>query len=69
MSVPLKISQNSQENTSARVTLLIKLQAQACNFIKKETLAQVFSYEFCDTKFLRTPAFIEHLRSDGCFCT
>ena len=40
----LKISQNSQENTCARVSFLIKLQA--CNFIKKETLAQVFSCEF-----------------------
>ena len=26
---------------------LIKLQAEAYNFIKKETLTQVFSYEFC----------------------
>ena len=34
----LKISQNSQENTCARVYF---------NFIKKETLAQVFSCEFC----------------------
>ena len=35
---------------------LIKLQA--CNFIEKETLAQVFSYEFCaifKNKFHRTP--------------
>ena len=31
---------------------------QACNFIKKETLAQVFSCKF--TKFLRTPYFIQH---------
>ena len=30
---------NSQENTCAR--------PEACNFIKKETLAQVFSCEFC----------------------
>ena len=29
----LKISQNSQENTCARVTFLIKLQAAAWNFI------------------------------------
>ena len=36
----LKISQNSQENPCARVSLLIKLQL-ACNFIKKEALAQV----------------------------
>ena len=32
---------------------------QACNFINKETLAQVFSYEFCEisknTFFYRTP--------------
>ena len=40
----LEISQNSQENTWARVSFLIKLQT--CNFIKKETLAQVFSCEF-----------------------
>ena len=31
----------------ARVSFLIKLQA-ACNFIRKETLAQVFSYEICE---------------------
>ena len=45
----LEISRNSQENTYARV----------CNFIKKETLAQVFSCEFCEisknTFFYRTP--------------
>ena len=38
----IKISQNSQENTCARVTFLIKC-------IKKETLAEVFSCEFCET--------------------
>ena len=42
----LKISQNSQENTCARVPLLIK-KPQACNFIETETVAQVFSCEFC----------------------
>ena len=42
----LEISQNSQENICARVSFLIKLQASACKFIKKETLAQVFSSEF-----------------------
>ena len=36
--VLLEISQNSQENTCAK--------PEACNFIKKETLAQVFSFEF-----------------------
>ena len=42
-----EILQNPEENTSARVSFLIKLQADACNFIKQETLAQVFSCEFC----------------------
>ena len=49
----LEISQNSQENTCARLSFLIKLQAEACNFIKKETLIQVFSCEFCE--FYTTP--------------
>ena len=44
----LDIPQNSQENTCARVSFLIKLQAETCNFIKKEPLAQVFSCEFCE---------------------
>ena len=39
----LKISQNSQENTCARVSFLKKLQTETSNFIKKEALAQVFS--------------------------
>ena len=36
-----------------------KVADSACNFIKKETLAQAFSYEFCEvsknTFFYRTP--------------
>ena len=40
----LEIPQNSQENTGDRVSFLIKLQAWSCNFIKKETLAQVLSW-------------------------
>ena len=36
-----EISQNSKENSCARISFLIKLQASACNFTKKETL--VFS--------------------------
>ena len=45
----LEISQNSQENTCARVSFLVKLQASSLQFyfIKKETLAQVISCEFC----------------------
>ena len=36
------------------------LQTEACNFIKKETLAQVFSCEFCEIS--KNTFFIEHLR-------
>ena len=42
----LKMSQNSQENTCARVSCLIKLQ--------------VFSYKFCEI-FMNT-SFLEHIR-------
>ena len=55
----LEISQDSQEKTCARVSLLIKLQAGSFKFIKKETLTQVSSCEFCEisknTFFYRTP--------------
>ena len=57
--VLLAILQNSQEDTCARISFFIKLQDDACNFIKKETLAQVFSFEFCkiskNTFSYRTP--------------
>ena len=55
----LNNSQNSQENTCARVPFLIKLQNSG-NFIKKEALVQVFSYEFCEI-FTKT-FFMEHIR-------
>ena len=63
----LKISQNSQESTCARVCFSIK-------FIKKETLAQVFSYVFCKiskgalNKFLtsiKKPVFKYYLHING----
>ena len=41
----LEISRNLQENTCARVSFLIKLQA-SCIYIEKETLTQMFSCEF-----------------------
>ena len=55
----LEISQNLQGNSCTKVSFLIKLQAESCSFIKKETLVQVFSCEFCEisenTCFYRTP--------------
>ena len=57
----LEILHNSQENTCARVSFLIKLQAATCNFIKKETLAQVFSCEFCGIS--KNTFITEHLRA------
>ena len=58
--VHLEISQNSQENTCARVSVLIKLRrAQTSNLIKKETLVQVISCEF--SKISKNTFFAEHL--------
>ena len=54
--VLLEFSQNSQENTCARVSFLIKLQS----YFKKDTLTQVFSCEFCEIS--RKAFFAEHLR-------
>ena len=54
-----KVSQNSQENFCARVSFLIKLQAPACNFIKKGTLAQLFTCEFFEIS--KSTFFTEHL--------
>ena len=55
----LEILQYSQEKNLARVSYLVKLQVWACNFIKKETLTQMFSCEFCgiskNTFFYRAP--------------
>ena len=58
----LKILQNSQENTSARVSFLIKLQASAlrpATLLKKGVWHRCFPANF--KKFLRTTFFIEHL--------
>ena len=57
----LKISQNSQKNTSARVSFLTKLQASELQLYKKETLALVFSWEFCE--IFKNTFFTEHLRT------
>ena len=45
----------------ARVSFLIKLQASACNFIKKKTLVQVFSCAFL--KNFKNTFFTEHLQT------
>ena len=54
----LKISQNSQEKSSTRVSFKIKLQTWGLQLYLKETLAQVFSCECCkifmNTFFYRT---------------
>ena len=58
----LEISQNSQEN-----------RPEACNFIKKETLTQVFSSDFCEIS--KNTFFTEYLWTTAsiywnyyCFC-
>ena len=55
----LEILQNSQENNCARDSFLVKLHAW--NFIKKESLAQVFSCEF--RKICKNTLFPEHHRT------
>ena len=52
----LKISQNSQENTCVGICY----SPNACNFIKRETSTQVFSWEFCET--FKNIFFIKHRR-------
>ena len=50
-----------------RVSFLIKLQACACNFVKTETLAQVFSCEFCEIS--KNTFFTEQLQTTtSAFC-
>ena len=61
----LEIFQNSPQNTSARVSVLTKLQVEACNFIKKDTLAQVFYFEFREIS--KNTFFLQNT-SSSCFC-
>ena len=60
----LKISQNSHGNNCGRASFPIKLQEDACKFIKEEALAQMLSWElfgiFKNIFFYRTPP-------DDCF--
>ena len=58
----LEISQNS--NTCAWVSFLIKLQAEACKFIKK-TVARVFSCELCK---ISKNTFLQITPQGDCFC-
>ena len=55
--------QNSQENTYARVSFLIKLQAPPATLLKKRLWRWCFPANF--SKFLRTP-FLQNT-SGGCF--
>ena len=55
----LEISQNSQENTCARASFLIKLQAWPETLSKRGLWHRCFHVNF--VKFLRTPFLTEHL--------
>ena len=57
----LEILENWQENTCARVSVLVNLQDLALNFMRKETLAQLFSFEFCN--IFKNTVFIENLQA------
>ena len=63
----LKISQNPQENTCARVYFFQQsCSLQEWNFIKKEAMVQVFSCEFCE--IFKDIFFTEHLRASALLC-
>ena len=47
--------------------VLIQFRKIHCNFIKNETLAQVFSCEFC--KISKNNSFTEHLWTTACGIT
>ena len=55
----VEILRNSQENTSARDSFLLKLQALSLQLYYKESMAEVFSCKFCKISknivFYRTP--------------
>ena len=58
---------SSHQRCSIKKGVLKISQIQACNFIKKETLAQMFSCEF--SEIFKNTFFTEHLRttaSDKC---
>ena len=62
----LQIPQNPQENNCARVSFLMKLQGEACNFINKKILTQAISCEICEIfkniLFCRTPYLFPKLK-------
>ena len=53
--------QNFQERTCSGVSFRINCSQEACNFIKKQTPAQVFSRDFCEIS--KNTYFVEHLRT------
>ena len=55
----LKILQNTQEITRLGVSFKWGSWLLPCNFIKKETPAQMFSWEFCE--IFKSTFFIAHL--------
>ena len=55
----LETLQNSQENTCARASFLIKLKARPATLLKKRLWGRCFPVNF--VKFLRTPFCTEHL--------
>ena len=53
------LSEISQNSLKTPVATRVSFFAEACNFIKKDTLVQVFSCEFCDNS--KNTFFAEHI--------
>ena len=61
MALDVKIDKMQTWLNLTHNNLLFDDRPKGCNFIKKETLAQMFSFEFC--KISRNNFFIEHIRA------
>ena len=53
------VLRNFAKFTYARTSFLIELQTEACNFVNKETLVQLFYCEFCEIS--KKTLFTEHV--------
>ena len=60
------VRRNFAKFTGKHLCQSLFFKPQACNFIKKETLAQVFSCEFCETS--KNTFFTEHLWATASEC-
>ena len=64
--VSLKQNTENEQYRNIKEAVLENDEPEACNFIKKEALAQVFSCEFCEIS--KNTFFTEHLMTTASLC-